>query len=101
MPGTPNRLSNLWQELKRRNVFRSLAIYAGSAFIFLEAVDLIFPRWGLPDWSVDLVLYILILGAFITIVVSWIYDITPQGVEKSKPLLEIQKGDERGRLRYN
>lgn len=95
MSGTPNRLSSFWQELKRRNVIRSLAIYAGSAFIFLEAADLIFPRWGLPDWSVDLVLYLLILGAFITIIVSWIYDITPQGVEKSRPLHEIQKGDER------
>ena len=95
MPGTPNRLPHFWQELKRRHVFRSLAIYAGSAFIILEAADLIFPRWGLPDWSVDLVLYLLILGAFITIIVSWIYDITPQGVEKTRPIHEIQKGQEK------
>jgi len=95
MAVTPNRLSRVFQELKRRNVFRSLAIYAGSAFVFLEAADLIFPRWGLPDWSIDLVLYLLILGAFITVVVSWIYDITSQGVEKTRSIREMQEGDQK------
>ena len=89
MPESPNKLSQFWQELKRRNVHRSVAIYAGSAFVFLEAATIIFPRWGLPDWSIDLVLYLLILGVFITFIVSWIFDITPQGVQKTKPLEEI------------
>jgi tetratricopeptide (TPR) repeat protein len=75
--------TNLWQELKRRNVPRTLAIYAGTAFIILEAADIIFPRWGLPDWSVDLILYLLILGAIITVIISWIYDITPGGIVKT------------------
>ena len=86
MPPRSNRLSQFWQELKRRNVHRSLAIYAGTAFIILEATDIIFPRWGLPDWSVDLVLYLLIVGAVITTVVSWIYDVTPSGILKTESL---------------
>ena len=89
MPERPNKLSQFWEELKRRNVLRSLAIYAGSAFVFLEAATIIFPRWGFPDWTIDLVLYLLILGLFITFIVSWIFDITPQGVQKTKPLEEI------------
>jgi tetratricopeptide (TPR) repeat protein len=86
MPARPNKISQFWQELKRRNVPRSLAIYAGTAFIVLEASDIIFPRWGLPDWTVDLVLYILIVGAVITAIVSWIYDMTPQGITKTGSL---------------
>lgn len=89
MPDSPSKLSQFWHELKRRNVHRSLAIYAGSAFVFLEATTIIFPRWGFPDWTIDLVLYLLILGAFIAIIVSWIFDITPEGVQKTKPLEEI------------
>ncbi len=85
MPDSSNKLSQFWEELKRRNVLRSLAIYAGSAFVFLEAATIIFPRWGFPDWTIDLVLYLLILGVFITFIVSWIFDITPQGVQKTKP----------------
>ena len=84
MSSSPDKLTRFWQELKRRNVHRSLAIYAGTAFIILEAADIIFPRWGLPDWSVDLVLYLLIVGAVITAVVSWIYDLTPEGITKTE-----------------
>ena len=85
-----NRLNQLWSELKRRHVHRSLAIYAGSAFVFLEAATIIFPRWGFPDWTIDLVLYLLILGAFITLAIAWIFDITPEGVQKTKPIEEVQ-----------
>ncbi len=88
MSNHPGRFSRFWNELKRRNVLRSLAVYAGSAFVFLEAVTIIFPRWNLPDWTIDLVLYLLILGAFITVILAWMFDITPQGVQKTKPLEE-------------
>ena len=70
MSEKPKGLSHLWNEVKRRNVHRSLAIYAGTAFIILEACSLIFPRWGIPDWSIDLVLWILILGALINVIIS-------------------------------
>ena len=91
MPGDPNKLSQFWQELKRRRVHRMLAIYAGSAYVIFEATTLIFPRWGLPDWTIDLVLYLLILGAIITFVLSWIYDVTPEGIQKTKPVSEAQE----------
>ena len=94
MAGPIHKLSLFWKELKRRNVHRSLAIYLGTSFIILEASDIIFPRWGLPDWTIDVVLYLLILGAVVTIIVSWIYDLTPKGVEKTKPLSEIQVGEQ-------
>jgi adenylate cyclase len=85
-------LSRFWVELKRRNVLRSLAVYAGSAFIILEAATIIFPRWGFPDWSIDLVLYLLIFGALVNLVISWFFDITSSGVQKTKPLEEKVTG---------
>jgi tetratricopeptide (TPR) repeat protein len=84
MSSRPNLIQKFWQELKRRKVHRVLAIYAGTAFVILEAVDMIFPRWGFPDWTIDLVLYLLILGAVITVILSWIYDLTPQGIVKTE-----------------
>ena len=89
MSTKPGRLSRFWKEMKRRHVLRSLAIYAGTAFVILEAATIIFPRWDLPDWTIDLVLYLLILGIFITFIVAWIFDITPQGVQKTRPLEEL------------
>ncbi|TFH26232.1 MAG: hypothetical protein E4H10_07570, partial [Bacteroidia bacterium] len=93
MPRKPNILSRFWQELKRRNVHRSLAVYAGTAFVILEATTIIFPRWGLPDWAIDIVIYLLILGAVVTITVSWIFDITQEGVKKTKSLDEEPEGE--------
>ncbi|MBE9517617.1 MAG: hypothetical protein IMY68_03575 [Bacteroidetes bacterium] len=90
MPDKPKGLSHFWKEVKRRKVLRSLAIYAGTAFIILEACSLIFPRWGLPDWSIDLVLWLLILGAVINLIISWMYDFTSEGVQKTKPSVETQ-----------
>lgn len=90
----PNKLSPFWNELKRRNVLRSLAVYAGTAFIVLEAADILFSRWGLPGWAFNLVLYLLILGAVISVIVSWIYDITGEGIEKTRPLKEDQPAKE-------
>jgi TolB-like protein/Tfp pilus assembly protein PilF len=89
MSANPGNLARIWQELKRRKVLRSLAIYAGTAFVILEASTIIFPRWGFPDWSIDLVLWLLILGAFINVIIAWIYDITPGGMQRTKPLDEV------------
>ncbi len=84
-----NKLSQFWQELKRRKVLRSLAIYAGTAFIILEASSIIFPLWNFPEWSINLVLWLLILGAFINVIIAWIYDITPGGMRRTKPMEEV------------
>jgi TolB-like protein len=94
MPDPQDILFRFWKELKRRKVFRSLAIYAGTAFIILEASTIVFPRWGFPDWSIDLVLYLLIFGAFVNVIIAWFYDITPEGIHRTKSREEAP-GEER------
>ena len=77
MSNKPSRFVHFWKELGRRKVLRSLAIYAGTAFIILEASTILFPRWDLPDRSIDLVFWLLIIGVFINVIIAWFYDITP------------------------
>jgi len=91
MPVSPNKLIKFWQEFKRRNVHRTLTIYIGVAFVIIQVIDIIFPRWGLPDWTFNLTLYLLIIGAVITAIISWIYEITPKGITKSEPLDSVHK----------
>jgi TolB-like protein len=90
MSNKPSGLSRFWKEVKRRKVLRSLAIYAGTAFVILEAATIIFPRWGLPEWSIDLVLWLLILGLFINLIIAWMFDITSDGLQKTRPAEELQ-----------
>ena len=77
MPDSPNKLSQFWQELKRRKVIKVIAMYAATAFIIMEAGDIMLPRLGLPDWTVTFIVILLIVGFPITIILSLIFDVTP------------------------
>lgn len=68
-----------------------MAMYAATAFIVIEASDIILPRLGLPDWTVTLVIILLIVGLPVTFILSWIFDITSQGVVKTGPLEEEEQ----------
>jgi len=86
-----NNINQFWGELKRRKVFRVLAMYAATAFIIMEASDIMLPRLGLPDWTVTFVIILIIIGFPITAIVAWIFDITPEGLMKTVPLNEEKK----------
>jgi len=86
MPGDPNRLSQFWQELKRRKVTRTITVYAAAAFVMLELVDILAPSLGLPAWTLNFVLILLCFGFVIAVIVSWMYDIHPEGgIVKTEP----------------
>ncbi len=90
MPEKPN---NFWQELKRRKVIRVITVYAGAAFVIIELTNNITEPLSLPEWVPTLVIVLLAIGFLISIVMSWVYDITPEGVQKTKSLRKSQKGD--------
>jgi len=83
MASDPNKLSKFWQELKRRKVIKVIAMYAATAFIIMEAGDIMLPRLGLPDWTVTFIIILLIVGFPIAIILSWIFDVTPEGIKKT------------------
>ncbi len=39
MSGNPNKLSQFWQELKRRKVVHIITVYATAAFVIIELVN--------------------------------------------------------------
>ena len=72
----PN-IDNIVKQLKNRKVFRSLAIYAGFAFVLLQVCDIVIPRLFLPERIMTFIIVLVIIGFPIIAVLSWIYDITP------------------------
>ena len=87
----PNKLSQFWQELRRRKVIKVIAMYAATAFIIMEAADIMLPRLGLPDWTVTLVIILLIIGLPIAIVLSWIFDLTSEGIKRTVTIKDASK----------
>ena len=72
-------------ELKRRHVFRVLTVYCVVGFGVIEAADVIFPRVPLPEWTVGLVVWLVLLGFPMAAVLAWAYDVTPEGVRRTQP----------------
>ena len=93
MPADPNKLSQFWQELKRRRVIHVIIVYATAAFVIIELVGNVYETLNLPVWTPALTLIILAIGFPIALIFSWIFDVTPEGIEKTKPAKEIQKGE--------
>jgi TolB-like protein/Tfp pilus assembly protein PilF len=91
MPGKPHPLSLLWKELKRRKVIRVITVYAAVAFVILQLVEILAPSLRLPDWTMNFILALLIVGFIIAVILSWIYDIKPEGgLEKTEPVKGIE-----------
>lgn len=85
MPKKKNKISQFWQELKRRNVVRVLTVYAGATFVIIEVINNITEPLRLPVWTPALVIVLLSIGFPIVIIFSWIYDVHPvEGVVKTK-----------------
>lgn len=72
-------------ELRRRKVLRSTTIYAVAGWCLLQWSDYLFEMLGWPEWSVTLVLTVVVLGFPVTVALAWVFDITPQGVRMSDP----------------
>ncbi len=71
-------------ELKRRKVFRVAAVYGAASFAILEASDILFPRIGLPEWTVTFVAVLALLGFPVALVLAWVYERTPAGMRRTE-----------------
>ena len=76
-------MSSIITELKKRKVFNSAAIYLGTAFLILQAAQIIFPALLIPNWVLSLLVVLAILGFPIIIILSWIYDVSDKGVVRT------------------
>jgi TolB-like protein len=83
MPHSP-AYQRFFAELKRRRVFRVMAVYGVVGFVVLQVVDLAVPALLLPDWSYRLVALILLIGFPVAIVLAWAFELTPEGVQRTR-----------------
>jgi TolB-like protein/Tfp pilus assembly protein PilF len=81
-PGQPKSLvmSGFFEEMKRRKVYRVAAAYIIAAGGIIQLASAAFPAWELPNWSLRLVITLLLLGFPIALILAWAFDITAQGV---------------------
>ncbi|MBS3745318.1 MAG: tetratricopeptide repeat protein [Wenzhouxiangellaceae bacterium] len=78
-----SRVGRTLGELRRRHVFRTVAVYAIAAWGVLEVADIVLPALLFPSWAMTLLVVIAIIGFPLTAVLAWIYDMTSEGVVRT------------------
>jgi serine/threonine-protein kinase len=73
-------LGEIFAELRRRRVFRALLGWGIASFAILQIVEPVMHAYHLPEWTLTVVVTVLAAGFPITVILSWIYDLTATGV---------------------
>ncbi len=78
------KIDNFFAELKRRNVYKVAVAYAVVAWLLIQVATQVFPFFDLPNWSVQMVVLVMVIGFPIAVVCSWAFEITPEGIKLEK-----------------
>ncbi len=76
-------MSSFFEELKRRKVYRVAVAYVVAAGGIIQLASAVFPAWQLPDWMLRVLVVLLLAGFPIALVLSWVFDFTPRGIEST------------------
>src|SRR5207247_4742542 len=76
--------NNILTELKRRNVYRAAVAYGIVAWFLTQLTTQVFPFFEIPNSAVRFVVIALAAGFPIAMLLSWLYEFTPQGIIRTE-----------------
>jgi TolB-like protein/Tfp pilus assembly protein PilF len=85
-------VKSFFVELKRRKVYRVAVAYAVAGWLLIQIATQVFPFFEVPNWAVRLVVIVLVLGFPLALILSWIFDLTPQGIRRTDEKLPQETG---------
>jgi TolB-like protein len=74
-------MTSFLSEIRRRSVFKVAVAYVVVGWILIQIADVLGPQLNLPDWAPRLVTFILLLGFPLTLVLAWVFEVTPEGIK--------------------
>ncbi len=77
---------SLFNELKRRNVFRVAIAYSIISWLIMQAGDTLAPALHLPDWVNSVLVFFLLLGFPLAVFFAWAFEMTPDGIKREKDI---------------
>ena len=73
---------SLFNELKRRNVFRVGIAYTVVAWLVAQVLQLVFESFSQPEWVMKTVLVLLATGLPLALFFAWAFEMTPEGLKR-------------------
>jgi hypothetical protein len=77
---------SLFEELKRRNVFRVAIAYAVVAWLVLQVADVVLNNIEAPDWIFQVLMLMFAIGLPLALVFAWVYEMTPDGIRRENDI---------------
>ena len=77
-------MGNLFNELKRRNVFRVAVAYLVAGWLVLQVSQLVLDAIVAPPWVMQVFLLVFAVGLPLALLFSWAYELTPEGIKREK-----------------
>ncbi|MCH7822582.1 MAG: tetratricopeptide repeat protein [Proteobacteria bacterium] len=77
-------MSSIFQELKRRNVFRVGVTYIVIAWLIIQVIETVSDPLSLPEWTEAFFIVALLAGLPLVLLFSWAFEITPDGLKKTE-----------------
>jgi TolB-like protein len=75
---------NFFSELKRRNVYKVAVAYIVAGWALAQGIAQVFPIFDVPNWAIRLIVLLIIIGFPVAIVLSWAFEITPEGIKRTE-----------------
>ena len=75
-------MGRVFDELKRRNVFRVAVAYVIASWLILQVADIVLQGIEAPAWVMKVFMLVLALGLPFVLMFSWAYELTPEGIKK-------------------
>jgi TolB-like protein/Flp pilus assembly protein TadD len=73
-------------EIKRRRVGKVAIGYGAVAWGVTEGCSVVFPALHVPEWAMTFVVVFLLVGFPVAMVLAWIFDVGPDGIQRTAPL---------------
>src|SRR5438034_5813868 len=77
-------LVNLFTELKRRNVYKVAVAYAVVGWLVVQISSTVLPTFHAPEWVVQTLVLLVVLGFPIALVIAWAFELTSEGLKRTE-----------------
>jgi TolB-like protein len=81
-------ITNFLSELKRRNVYKVAVAYLVAGWALAQGLAQVLPVFSVPNWVIQVLVVLIILGLPIALGLAWAYELTPEGIKRTEQVDE-------------
>ena len=71
-------------ELKRRNVYKVAVAYIVGGWALAQGLAQVLPVFSVPNWVIQLLVVLIILGLPVALGLAWAFELTPEGLKRTE-----------------